>query len=110
MSLISGAGYDSIFNTLESISMDINWRIMPQDCFNVWLCHKTAQRLVKWQFNMILKKVIQNNIIFTPYIFVFRSTLRSQAFNLTFHSDENQGHQGIWLHFARTSVPHWCEI
>lgn len=30
----------------------------------------------------------------------YRSTLRSYAFNLTFHSNENQGHQGIWLHFS----------
>ncbi len=31
----------------------------------------------------------------------YRSTLESSGYNLTFHSDEEGGHQGVWLHFAR---------
>jgi hypothetical protein len=30
----------------------------------------------------------------------YRSTLLSRALNLTFHSDGDNGHQGLWLNFA----------
>ena len=31
----------------------------------------------------------------------YRSTLQSPGYNLTFHSDESGGHQGVWLFFSR---------
>ena len=34
----------------------------------------------------------------------YRSTLFNQEFNLTFHSDQTNGHQGLWLHFSCTST------
>ncbi len=33
----------------------------------------------------------------------YRSTLRSNSFNLTFHSDNEDGHQGVWLYYSSTS-------
>lgn len=34
----------------------------------------------------------------------YRSTLFNKSFNLTFHSDDEFGHQGLWLHFSGIRV------
>ena len=36
----------------------------------------------------------------------YRSTLLTRDFNLTFHSDDKQGHQGLWLHFSGRVTTH----